>query len=346
LGECVLFGLCDAVAPEDVADVARQHPGVLYVLVHSRPALAARADVWIDPTLRNDVVLALGALEAERKPDVAVVASALGNAGPSVGPAVRDAGRVYGFRELVTAYLAVVVREPDDAVIARGVPSWWDLLADYPDALVAAAADAPRGTLLRMAAELLSPEQARAIPAAAWQAFAAGAPAAGATQAYAGDPEPLSPTAAALLFALALGVPARAGGEIAAASFPRLHDVVLRGALPARAWAWLDGLLPHLSWGRDWDRGERLRRGLMEAFATRPEWSPGALLGALCGTAAFEAAIAYGRESRTMRPLLNALAKYAAGNRVPLSVTERDALAGAVKKRYGRWLFTNVDWLG
>jgi len=36
--------------------------------------------------------------------------------------------------------------------------------------------------------------------------------------------------------------------------------------MPDDTWIILDPLVPHLWWHRDWDKCERLRRGLVEAF--------------------------------------------------------------------------------
>jgi len=37
-------------------------------------------------------------------------------------------------------------------------------------------------------------------------------------------------------------------------------------AMPEDDWFILDPIVPHLWWHRDWDKCERLRRGLIEAF--------------------------------------------------------------------------------
>ena len=48
------------------------------------------------------------------------------------------------------------------------------------------------------------------------------------------------------------------------ALFGGKHDIA--GLKPDDTWIILDPIVPHLSWIRDWDKCERLRRGLIAAF--------------------------------------------------------------------------------
>ncbi len=49
-------------------------------------------------------------------------------------------------------------------------------------------------------------------------------------------------------------------------SFERVHQLAWDDAIPNDTWFILDSIVPHLWWHRDWDKCERLRRGLIEAF--------------------------------------------------------------------------------
>lgn len=55
--------------------------------------------------------------------------------------------------------------------------------------------------------------------------------------------------------------------------FERVHQVAWDDALPDDAWVILDPFVPHLMWLHDWDKCERLRRGLIEAFV-KYRWLP------------------------------------------------------------------------
>ncbi|MGD0813506.1 MAG: hypothetical protein ABSA83_07880 [Verrucomicrobiota bacterium] len=51
-----------------------------------------------------------------------------------------------------------------------------------------------------------------------------------------------------------------------AETFERVHQAAWDEALPDNAWVILDPIVPHLWWHHDWDKCERMRRGLIEAF--------------------------------------------------------------------------------
>ncbi len=54
--------------------------------------------------------------------------------------------------------------------------------------------------------------------------------------------------------------------DLLSESFERVHEAVRIGRLSDREWIIVEPLVPHLSWLRDWDKCERLRRGLILAF--------------------------------------------------------------------------------
>jgi hypothetical protein len=53
--------------------------------------------------------------------------------------------------------------------------------------------------------------------------------------------------------------------------YDKVHQLEWDDALPDETWLILDPLVPHLWWLHDWDKSERLRRGLVEAFV-RNQW--------------------------------------------------------------------------
>lgn len=76
---------------------------------------------------------------------------------------------------------------------------------------------------------------------------------------------------AALLLAFGLqGSPPNALSLVELA-FDRIHQIAWDDKIPDETWLILDPLVPHLFWLNDWDKCERLRRGLVEAFI-KFEW--------------------------------------------------------------------------
>src|SRR5439155_8663508 len=56
-------------------------------------------------------------------------------------------------------------------------------------------------------------------------------------------------------------------------TFERIHQIAWDDKMPDGTWLILDPLVPHLWWLHDWDKCERLRRGLVEAFV-KFRWPP------------------------------------------------------------------------
>jgi hypothetical protein len=78
---------------------------------------------------------------------------------------------------------------------------------------------------------------------------------------------------AAFLFALALCNAPPAPLDLLSESFERVHRLAEKQQLRDDAWSILEPFVPELSWGKNWDRCERMKRALMAAF-TRYTWPP------------------------------------------------------------------------
>jgi hypothetical protein len=76
---------------------------------------------------------------------------------------------------------------------------------------------------------------------------------------------------ATFLIALALGNAPPEPLALVAESFEVVHDLARKGELHRDTWLILEPILPHLNWFQDWDKCERMRRGLVEAFV-RHRW--------------------------------------------------------------------------
>jgi hypothetical protein len=85
-----------------------------------------------------------------------------------------------------------------------------------------------------------------------------------------------TPTAArnrlcAFLLALGFDTPRGRPDELVARTFAPVHTALAGNAIGYESWIWLDDHLPSLALWRNWDRCERLRRGLAERFVSK-EW--------------------------------------------------------------------------
>jgi hypothetical protein len=80
----------------------------------------------------------------------------------------------------------------------------------------------------------------------------------------------------ALLLALAFANAPPTPLELVGESFELVHEAARKESLGDRAWVIIEPLVPELSWLSNWDKCERLRRGLISAFV-RNNW-PGSEL--------------------------------------------------------------------
>ena len=78
---------------------------------------------------------------------------------------------------------------------------------------------------------------------------------------------------AALLLALGLQNAAPIPIKVIGLCFQHIHQLAWDDKMPDSTWIILDPIVPHLLWIHDWDKCERLRRGLIEAFV-KFRWDP------------------------------------------------------------------------
>ena len=69
-------------------------------------------------------------------------------------------------------------------------------------------------------------------------------------------------------FVLTVGMRGTAptGAELVVRTFGQVHDSIMRGRLDDDAWRWISDHVPDLGFFRNWDRAERLRRGVIVRF--------------------------------------------------------------------------------
>jgi len=78
---------------------------------------------------------------------------------------------------------------------------------------------------------------------------------------------------ATLLLALGLQNAPPVAVKVTALCFEHIHQLSWDDKMPDANWIILDPIVPHLAWIHDWDKCERLRRALIEAFV-KFDWHP------------------------------------------------------------------------
>lgn len=94
-------------------------------------------------------------------------------------------------------------------------------------------------------------------------------------------------------FALGLSLLGPGAEQLIARAFPEIHEALKQGDLSFGSWTMLEPLVPQLSWRRNWDKCERVRRVVMTTFA-RQGWSLQYLLSCVHQPALISALISSG----------------------------------------------------
>jgi GTPase-associated protein 1 len=199
---------------------------------------------------------------------------------------------------------------------------WRRILASHPGEVVQwiGRAQRPRPGTVAVAASVLDPRapETRRIGPEAWLRAVAHA-----------ESQLDTPTHArlmAFLLALALAHRGPDGGPLAARAFAAVDQAVASGELPASAWQLLAPELPALPWWRESDRGERLRRGMIDRLV-RDRWAPGVLLQATDDDEAFQRLVVICEWTREGQAVLKRLAGHIAQGRLEVTPAQRAVLA-------------------
>lgn len=259
LGEEYLIGSAQGAASDEAVKRLKKDPALIQVFLTHNPLLATFHPIWEVPT---DLQLQmLSVLEA------------------SQDLAPRTA------RRIVTAIFAT----GDDVLAARTVAHFGNIAVDavlgwmnssqinstepisegWKQALIPRSSDLlrwllsvkkPRVGTLATLASLLDPNSSEvlSIGLEPWHALKGRLPRKLSIR--------IQNEAMAFLLAIGFHNPDPTAPEFVAHSFERVYQAVEEDKLPYRSWRKLNNLLPKLSWWRDWDRRERLVRGLVMYF--------------------------------------------------------------------------------
>ncbi len=263
LAERELSGFARAFKVEDAARILGTHWTLASLFVREHPALATSPALWRGPQdLRRELldVLSEASLSPQQCEELGAALFASGAA-----EVVEDATRRLGNSIPRGAFGAwdKATPIPNEPVVPQ---AWQKLFAGQEEMLLDWLRNHVESetALDRVAAliPLLTPDSGavRAFPASLWIDLAkkVGASLSGKTK---GE---------VLAFVLALGLDdiAGRGAEIIALTFEGVHEAQKRTQLSYEAWQCLESRVPKLEHSH-WDRCERLRRALLEAFATR-----------------------------------------------------------------------------
>jgi hypothetical protein len=264
IGEEILLFLIQRMSIEDALCYSDAIPGLVAIVVRLNPDYAKSPAVWKGPPAHQhllfDAVIASGDIPADVQRSIVFAMLQAGS-----DTAAERAGRKFG---------AIAV----DAVMTwfdeSRVPTPWDLregwrraLASQPSALLdwLASRKEVREASGALIADLSNPHSAevRERGADLWLRVVANQ--------SDGSPENVRNRLCAFVLALGFEAPEGHSDELVARTFGTVHTALASNRLGEESWGWLEDQLPVLSIWWQWDRCERLRRGLVERFV-KYEW--------------------------------------------------------------------------
>jgi hypothetical protein len=255
LGEDVLAGLLEAINPEIAKRITAQQPRFLPTLFRAKPELGTSAELWVAAGDHvRELFESLASSERLSQELIAKITEAILSSGAEilVKRALDKWGQpcVFG----VLNYVADSGKELSERVMGaltfhvQSVMEWLTASTERPDFA--------KITCFHIVAPFSY--QIRDFGTDVWLR----------------EYEELRKQAnyseanylAALLLALGLQNTPPIPIKVIGLCFQHIHQLALDDKMPDSNWIILDPIVPHLLWRHDWDKCERLRRGLIEAF--------------------------------------------------------------------------------
>ncbi len=260
LGEEILAGLISAMDPGTAREVAREQPQFLPALFRAKPSLASSPQLWLAGADRKrELFESVAAHERLDSALVAGVVKALLETGSElfISRALNRWGKgavyqVLDWTEVHDGKLSETCRE----ALSSHLSFVMDWVQEKPtrsfESLVAVA-------------HVVAPYSNKILQydSTVWLR----------TFRYLQENRKEGEAAyiSAFLLALAFGNAPPSALDLVSLSFERVHEDARREVLSDNAWIILEPFVPVLSWRKNWDKCERLRRGLISSFV-RHRW--------------------------------------------------------------------------
>lgn len=256
-GEQIALAIISTQSEEQILTFLRYHPRFVTSFVKMRPTLAAKSEFWTTLDAHSHEILeAVAATKETAAAHLNEIFSALFHAQLD-----REANHFFSLFG-PAAVAAVFAQRGPYPVHSRN--RWTDALAAKAELVEAFLNQAETITpeILAGVAACYSPARAanQAFPLDHWLAALAAwqprfAPHLGSTV-----------ETCSFSLALAFRLDGTKAAELCRLSFQNAHAAAANQTMPYSAWRMLESVVPHISWLKDWDRCERMRRALIQRF--------------------------------------------------------------------------------
>jgi hypothetical protein len=252
LGEVCLTSMCAVLSPSQAVDCCEGRPGLMLLLVGRNPSLAKSPEIWRASNGRERDLLNVVRGSISDPDSIDSVTRAMLDADCS--GAASDVFLYFGNRAAKT-----VLDWANDERIKRLGEAWTQQLRNYPRGItdwLREVDDASVDTL-ELVATVLNPcaSELSKVPGRIWLPLA---------RRFRHSQVELS--VMTFLLALSFVHGGSDAPQLVAAAFPVVYRAAESDRLGYDNWSVIKELLPTVPWWRDWDKCERLRRGIVESF--------------------------------------------------------------------------------
>lgn len=264
LGEEFIKGIAMSLNTQDIIDFTKERPNLLYLFIRSNPALATSTDLWeYYPNQGREILETVNNSKNITKTQRENIIRTLFN--ERRYSLAKDIVEV--FKEDAVNTILEIYDESLSELLNNIVEEWKNALKIYPDLLLNWLKHYnPKIPTTSFIATLLNPNSVEVLNRGTdlWT--------------------PLIKTRkkydlnnkswlAAMTFILALGFhnQDKNSVKLVSYSFQFVHDAIEQDLIEYNSWQYLEKHVPLLSWLRNWDKCERLRRALVENFM-RFDW--------------------------------------------------------------------------
>lgn len=256
LGEEILLGAADAARSDQLLQLSKKKPGLVFVFAERNPCLASDKHLWMgDIDHQRELLDHLVKGSPKGKTIDSIITAMLdANAGDVIESAYKHWGK-----SVINALLGWF----DERISSQRVDfncNWLKILrmAQEDSLYWLEGANKPHIETVSLISSQLDPnsETVRKFGTVIWLKF---------LDNVRNDLDyNIHRKLAEFLLPFSLNKPGPGYEKLAKFSFKIIHDALARDDLSYSAWLLLDPLLPHLPWYRSWDKCERLRRGMQQ----------------------------------------------------------------------------------
>ena len=322
-GEKVLSIIFKEMKIKDAVQISEIEPNILPLIIAKNPEIATFAEIWaVHPFLQNEILSSIfnakfNAKNTISNKTVSKILTALLQSKAEID--INDLFNIFG-KKTIKAILDWY--DSSNVQYLQDIPSsWGSILKNYPSELIEWLEKSrnPRELTVALIVSMLStqPNEISKLNSNIWLKLS--------KKTYTVLDRKIQSNILSFFLSLGLGKKSPQPYDLVARSFQLVHDALAEQEIEYQSWKVIERYLPSLSIFFNWDKCERMRRGLIIHFADN-EWPYQKFLDAVKNTDTLKRIIDYGLTKNKTKKYINKLISEANTNKLSLSDSKNDIL--------------------